>query len=149
MRCTDACKNSDGELGICSPNSASIAKGIRGLSYPLLAPSWVALGPLSQEELDWGAVFLLLDGVPGFGCVLSSLGPGIRLFSRPNLSKCETNMRWPASVGQKKDEYRGSGELQTGALSTQKRSYPKRGDARVFPCHWLFSKKLVTNVGNN
>ena len=105
--------NSDGELGICSPNSASIAKGIRGLSYPLLAPSWVALGPLSQEELDWGAVFLLLDGVPGFGCVLSSLGPGIRLFSRPNLSKCETNMRWPAS-GRKmssSDEYKGSGGL--------------------------------------
>ena len=22
-----------------------------------LAPSWVAVGPLSQEELDWGAVF--------------------------------------------------------------------------------------------
>ena len=71
----------------------------------------MALGSLSQEELDWGAVFLLLDEVPGFGHVFSSLGPGIRLFSRPNLSNCETNMRWPAS-GRKmssSDEYKGSG----------------------------------------
>ena len=88
----------------------------------------MALGPLYQEELDWGAVFLLLNGVPGSGCGFSSLGPGPCLFSGPNFSNYKTNIRWPASVGQKKDEYRGSGELQTGALSIQQRSYPKRGD---------------------
>ena len=111
----------------------------------------MAVRSLSQKELDWGAVFLLLDGVPGFGCGFSSLGPGPCLFSGPNFSDCKTNMRQPARVGQKKDEYRGSGEIQTGALSTQKRSYPKRGDrnARILSCHWLFSKKLVTSLGNN
>lgn len=85
-----------------------------------MAPSRVAVGPLSQEELDWGADLFLLNGIPGFGRGFSSLGPGPRLFSGPNFSICKTNKRWPAS-GRKlssSDEYRGSGELQTGVLST-------------------------------
>ena len=130
------------------PYSSCTAKGVRGLPHPP-ASFLGGCGTSVPGRIRLGSSFLLLSGVPGFGRGSSSPGPGPCLFSGPNFSNCKTNMTWPASVGQRKDEYRGSGELQTGVLATHKRSYPKRGDARVFSCHWLFGKKLVTNVGKN